>query len=131
MSMKNNLKRIRIANNVTQSDLRKKLHINEASLSRMENGNQRITDEQIIAFADFFDVSTDYLLGREWHDPETTVYKTVDFNIKDVYKKLQAYSKTELIELRGAIDFILETKFTPGDNGQLIKNKIDELIKTK
>ena len=129
--MKNNLKRIRIANNVTQSDLRKKLHINEASLSRMENGNQRITDEQIIAFADFFDVSTDYLLGREWHDPETTVYKTVDFNIKDVYKKLQAYSKTELIELRGAIDFILETKFTPGDNGQLIKNKIDELIKTK
>ena len=101
--MKNNLKRIRIANNITQSDLRKKLHINEASLSRMENGNQRITDEQIIAFADFFNVSTDYLLGREWHDPKTTVYETVDFNIKDVYKKLQAYSKTELIEDRKSV----------------------------
>lgn len=129
--MKNNLKKIRIAHNVTQSDLRKKLHINEASLSRMENGNQRITDEQIIAFANFFNVSTDYLLGREWHNPETTIYETVDFNLKDVYKKLQTYSKTELIELRGAIDFIIETKFTSGDNEQIIKNKIDEIIKSK
>jgi hypothetical protein len=97
----------------------------------MENGMQRITDEQIIAFANFFNVSTDYLLARDWHNPETTVYKTVDFDIRDVYKKLQNYSKTELIELRGAIDFIIETKFTSGENEQIIKNKIDEIIKTK
>jgi hypothetical protein len=71
------------------------------------------------------------LLARDWHNPETTVYKTVDFDIRDVYKKLQNYSKTELIELRGAIDFIIETKFTSGENEQIIKNKIDEIIKTK
>ncbi len=129
--MKNNLKRIRIANNITQNDLKNKLHINEASLSRMENGMQRITDEQLVAFADFFNVSIDHLLGRDWHNPETTIYKTIDFQLKDIYKKLQNYSKTELIELRGAIDFIIETKFTSGENEQIIKNRIDEIIKTK
>jgi transcriptional regulator with XRE-family HTH domain len=129
--MKNNLTKIRKENNKTQADLSKVLHISEAAISKMENGYQRISDEQAVTLADFFGISIDHLLGREWHNPETTVYKTVDFDIKDVYRKLQTYSKTELIELRGAIDFILETKFTPGDNGQLIKNKIDELIKTK
>jgi transcriptional regulator with XRE-family HTH domain len=127
----NNLKLLRDRKGISVRDLGTKLNINYGSLSRMENGTQKISDEQAIALADYFNISIDHLLGREWHNPETTVYKTVDFDIKDVYRKLQTYSKTELIELRGAIDFILETKFTPGDNGQLIKNKIDELIKTK
>jgi len=129
--MKNNLTIIRKLNNKTQADLSKVLHISEAAISKMENGYQRISDEQAVTLADYFNISIDYLLGREWHNPETTVYKTIDFNLRDIYKKLQSYSKTELIELRGAIDFIIETKFTTGENEQIIKNKIDEIIKSK
>lgn len=127
----NNLKLLRDRKGLSVRDLGTKLNINYGSLSRMENGTQRISDEQAIALADYFDISIDYLLGRDWHNPETTVYKTVDFDIRDIYKKLQSYSKIELIELRGAIDFIIETKFTSGENEQIIKNKIDEIIKTK
>jgi len=127
----NNLKLLRDRKGISVRDLGTKLNINYGSLSRMENGTQRISDEQAIALADYFNISIDYLLGRDWYNPETTVYKTVDFDIRDIYKKLQSYSKTELIELRGAIDFIIETKFTTGENDQIIKNRIDEIIKTK
>jgi len=127
----NNLKLLRDRKGISVRDLGTKLNINYGSLSRMENGYQRISDEQAVTLADFFGISTDYLFDRKWTNPETTIYKTIDFNLRDIYKKLQTYSKTELIELRGAIDFIIETKFTSGENEQIIKNKIDEIIKTK
>ena len=45
--------------------LGKILKIGASSISRWERGEADIRSEQLVTLADFFHVSTDYLLGRE------------------------------------------------------------------
>lgn len=40
------------------------LNLNQNSISRYENGEREADYKTLIAFADYFDVSLDYLLGR-------------------------------------------------------------------
>ena len=40
------------------------LNLNQNSISRYENGEREADYKTLIAFADYFNVSVDYLLGR-------------------------------------------------------------------
>lgn len=51
-------------NNMTQCYLAKKLHITQPSYIRYENGSSEPSISTLIALADLFDVSIDYLVGR-------------------------------------------------------------------
>jgi len=51
--------------NVNCSQLCKVLAIPESTLSNWKNGNRTIQIDNLVLIADFFEVSTDYLLGRE------------------------------------------------------------------
>ena len=53
---------------LTQHQLADKLSIPRSTLSNIELGLNSMSIELLIKFADFFEVSTDYLLGR-------TIYK--------------------------------------------------------
>ncbi len=58
------LAELREERGLTQIELAKTLHISNSSVSAYEK-NQRIPNiEVLIAFAEIFDVTTDYLLGR-------------------------------------------------------------------
>lgn len=58
------IKDLRKERNITQSDLAKILNVTQDSISLWEK-NKRVPDTQyIIQLADYFEVSTDYLLGR-------------------------------------------------------------------
>ncbi len=58
------LKELRTEKGLTQGELAKCLGISQDSISLWEKG-KRVPDTQyVIQFADFFNVSTDYLLGR-------------------------------------------------------------------
>ena len=58
------LKKLRKERNISQLKLAIDLNMNQKSFSRYEN-NERVADyETLIKFADYFDVSLDYLLGR-------------------------------------------------------------------
>ena len=58
------LKSLRLEKKVLQKDLATLLGITIRQYQRYEKGEQQPNIENIIALADFFDVSTDYLLGR-------------------------------------------------------------------
>lgn len=58
------LKELRLKRNLSQKELATKLNITQTALSRLESGTTTAHEEIIIKVADFFDVSTDYLLGR-------------------------------------------------------------------
>lgn len=58
------IKRHRELLNLTQLDLAEKIGINNSVLSRIEAGKRPVEDSELVLFADFFDVDTDYLLGR-------------------------------------------------------------------
>ena len=58
------LKYLRKQKKVSQLKLAMDLNMNQNSISRYESGQRQADYETLIAFADYFDVSIDYLLER-------------------------------------------------------------------
>ena len=106
----NNIKRLREQKGISVRDLGTATNINSGTISRMENGNQQVTDVYAVALADYFKVSLDNLLGREWQSAKETIVKTVDFEFNDILRKLKSFSNNELMKLSGAIDLIIEER---------------------
>ena len=58
------LKELRKSRKVSQLKLALDLNMNQNSISRYENMEREADYKTLIKFADYFDVSLDYLLGR-------------------------------------------------------------------
>lgn len=58
-------KNLRAEANLSQIELAKKLGISKACISMIEIGKNEPTAKTLIAYADFFGCSIDYLCGRE------------------------------------------------------------------
>jgi transcriptional regulator with XRE-family HTH domain len=129
-NMGNNLRKLRTDKKLSQRELSSLVHINQVSISKMENGLHSISDDQLFTLADFFDVSIDYLLGRNWNPPNRTIYQPKEFGIKDILHKFKHFSVKELMQLRGAIDYRIETEYNtqtdsyPFDESETEKNKL-------
>ncbi len=59
------IKDLRQARHMTQVELAKELGLTKQCVSNWENGNIAPSIEMLMRLADFFCVSTDYLLGRD------------------------------------------------------------------
>lgn len=59
------IRELRIARNITQVELARSLSVSKQSISNWENDNILPSIEMLIKIADFFSVSTDYLLGLD------------------------------------------------------------------
>ena len=73
------LKTLRLEHKLTQKQIAKKLNVSHVSYSYWENG--RMKPKNIQQIADFFNVSTDYLLGNtdiKSKNLETDLNKTLD-----------------------------------------------------
>jgi transcriptional regulator with XRE-family HTH domain len=64
---------LRIGINITQARLAKELGISQSAINRYEHNNAAVPDNVLLKYADFFDVSADYILGRT-DKPEGAVY---------------------------------------------------------
>lgn len=78
----NRLKEIRIKYNLTTRELSFLLGVNRSSLSKIENGTQQLTDYYIKLICDFFEISSDYLLGRS---DITNLPDNKNIENKDIY----------------------------------------------
>ncbi|MCC0678497.1 MULTISPECIES: helix-turn-helix domain-containing protein [unclassified Clostridioides] len=58
------LKQLRIKNNLKQSDLAKILDITQGAIGMYENDQRTPPAESIVKLAEYFNVTTDYLLGH-------------------------------------------------------------------
>lgn len=58
------LKELRERKNLSQVRLAIELNLNQNSISRYENGEREADYKTLIAIADYFQISIDYLLGR-------------------------------------------------------------------
>lgn len=58
------LKELRRSRGLSQLRLAIELNMNQNSISRYENGEREADYKTLIAFADYFDVSIDYILCR-------------------------------------------------------------------
>ena len=72
--------KLRVRMNMTQTDLAKKLYTSRAVVAKWENDEKRsVPNEYLVALAEEFGVSTDYLLGR------TKAKKPENINVVDKY----------------------------------------------
>ena len=62
--MKNNLKQLRKSRGYTQIAVQMKTGIEQALLSKFENGERVPPTETLMRLAEFYDVSIDYILCR-------------------------------------------------------------------
>ncbi|MCY8239177.1 helix-turn-helix transcriptional regulator [Bacillus inaquosorum] len=99
---------LRKSKKLTQQGLADKLKITRSSLSQYEIGNRQPDYETLKKIADFFDVTTDYLLGYSNTKPvveeEKTPYKvTDDPDLQIAFKEAADFSEEAR---RQTIDFI-------------------------
>ena len=65
MKMSERIKNLRVQNGFTQSQLGKAIGVTKVSISGYESGNRIPELNTVIKLADIFEVSMDYLIGRE------------------------------------------------------------------
>ena len=72
------LKGLREGIRLTQKELGGKIGINQSAVNRYENNQSEASYKTLLLYADYFDVSLDYILGRT-EQPQGKLY---DFNPK-------------------------------------------------
>ena len=86
MDLGNRLRALRESKHLKQEDIWKEFSLASSSYSQYESNKRRPPYELLIKFADYYDVSVDYLLGRI-----DTYYPTVISS-----RKLAVYTEQEL-----------------------------------
>lgn len=61
----NRIQELRKARNMSQVELAKALNVTKQSVSNWENSNIQPSIDMLVRIAEYFNVSTDYLLGLE------------------------------------------------------------------
>ena len=92
---------------LTQKDLSEQLHISSSSISAYETGARLPSIEAVFDFAEYFDVTTDYLLGRTDNSVSPSVLKQeiVDgVSVERIIEKLLTLEPNQ----RSAICLIIE-----------------------
>lgn len=91
---------LRKSKGLTQSDMAKLLKITPQAYSLYETNKNNISNETLCILADFFEVSTDYLLGRQeaipsfLNEEERQIieqYRTLDSRAKDSVKNTLSF----------------------------------------
>jgi transcriptional regulator with XRE-family HTH domain len=81
------LKKLRIDRGLTQSQLSDSLGLNgKQTISDYENGKSQPNIETLIKIADFFNISCDYLLGRDYN---SSIIQKENLELKTQYKRLE------------------------------------------
>lgn len=88
-----NLKQLREKTNMTQAELARELGFSRQTYSNYEAGRRQPDPEVLEKLADYFDVSIDYLVGREYKNLEN----------KKIPKDLRKILEDETITLNGRL----------------------------
>ena len=86
------LKNLRNKQNLTQTDIAEKLGISQTTYGRYETGDIEPSLGSIILLADFYGVSTDYILGRTKYSISSN--KTLKTLISRIQEDLEDIKKT-------------------------------------
>lgn len=65
MNIGEKIRELRLEKELLQRELAERIHIAPNTISQFETGTANPSYDVLIALCDFFEVSTDYLLGRE------------------------------------------------------------------
>ena len=64
LTLNENIKRLRLARGLNQVEFAKAMGVSKQCVSNWENDNVMPSIEMLVKIADYFNVTTDYILGR-------------------------------------------------------------------
>lgn len=85
MNLGERLKELRLKRKISQTDLAKHFNIARSTLSQYESNTRTPSDEMKLKFAEYYNVSIDYLLGNN----DNTEIRLTDKDTKDIQKDLK------------------------------------------
>ena len=88
------IKQLRISNNMTQTDLARKLNITRSSVNTWEMGISTPSTTYIVELSQLFKVSTDYLLGLS-NNITLDVSMLHDREIQMLYELVQYFKELQ------------------------------------
>ncbi|MDY0395378.1 helix-turn-helix domain-containing protein [Virgibacillus halophilus] len=109
------LKKLRERKKMSQQQLADELNINRSTYARYELSNTQPDFEILKTIADFFDVSTDYILGHETSEENKLDYYknkiATDFpDIDLMFKDMESLTAQEMKEVYEYIKFKMSQK---------------------
>lgn len=132
-SMSEILRELRTSKSMTQSDVAKILGLTTNAYQSYERGTSEPGCKALNKLADFYGVTTDYLLGRETGEPETLDKLVGEFNmsalekeILDNYLSLPKDMRSDLMEfLQKSVKKVMEESESVQSNAQKQIKKSD------
>lgn len=93
----NRIRMLREERDLKQEDIAKILHVEVAAVSKYETGRVPLKEEYIVILCDFFDVSSDYLLGLSYQRKSEKTHTDKEFSaFYENYKDLDEEHKNVL-----------------------------------
>ncbi len=87
-----NLRSLRLASNLTQKQLAQKMGITQFTYSNYENENTQPDIKLLVNLADFYHVTLDYLVGRDFAN-DIGYLNDQDRELIENFKQLNAFNK--------------------------------------
>lgn len=106
------LKEVRKSKGLTQQDVAKYVGISQNNYSYWENGKVKIDNDSIKKLADLFNVSVDYLLGRDTPTPAPTDNTITEERLRALgidTDKLENLSDEQLSVIRTTLTALLDS----------------------
>lgn len=103
------IRELRKAKKVTMKELGNIIGVAESTMSLYETGKRKPDPETLSRLADYFNVSVDYLLGRDGDQPNPTP-SPADRQRRDVEEMLRSMSETDLEKVYDYARFITRDK---------------------
>lgn len=98
MTFATNLKNLREQNNITQEQLAEYLQVSRATVAGYETKNHQPDFERLVKIAQYFEVSTGYLLfGSQASTLDTPNENALDAEVFSIYRCLNMDSKKEVL----------------------------------
>lgn len=107
------LRELREDMDLTQSDIADYLGVSQQSYSNYENGNRSIPIWVVVKLSSFYKVSTDYLLGTDYHFPGSSDLRNAylnDVTMYDVLYDIQKFDLDNRKDLLHYIDYLKQNK---------------------
>lgn len=106
----NRIKQLRTEKGIKQETLGKLLGLEIAGISKLETGRVPLKDEYIVKLAEYFDVSTDYLLGKSNIRKFETKSSLNDELLQLGFdmSKYEPPTQTQIEQIRGLLEVVLK-----------------------
>ena len=124
MKFEENLKSLRERNNLSQIELSKRIGLSNVTLSQYEKGVRKPDIQTLTLIAQFFNVSTDYLLGNE--TPPKFKPQLTDKDKKDIAKQVE--DMLDCLDADNPISFQLDGNEIDDDTRELLRQSLQNAL---